>query len=78
MRNKHCNESVVYLQVRNEFYADTQGALLVYDASDRGSFDALERWLEEMRAHVGNPRDMENVVFVVCANKVKINRSSKI
>ena len=44
--------------------------MLVYDSSDRASFDAMEPWLNEMRNEMGNPKDMDNVVFVVCANKV--------
>ena len=60
-------------QVRNEFYKDTQGAMIVYDASDRASFDALDSWMAELKSDIGNPKDMENIVFVVCANKVNIN-----
>ena len=35
--------------VRMEFYKDAQGLLLVYDAGDRASFEALERWAGEAR-----------------------------
>ena len=56
--------------MRNEFYKDTQGAILVYDVSDRGSFDSLEHWLAEIRGEIGSPAEMDNVIFVVCANKV--------
>jgi len=35
--------------VRMEFYKDAQGLLLVYDAGDRASFEALERWVGEAR-----------------------------
>ena len=57
--------------MRNEFYKDTQGALLVYDVSDRQSFEALELWLNEMRQEIGNQVEVDNVVFAVCANKVR-------
>jgi len=57
-------------QVRNEFYKDTQGAMLVYDVSNRESFEALDTWLAEMKQDIGNPADMDNITFVVCANKV--------
>jgi GTPase SAR1 family protein len=43
--------------VRNEFYRDTQGALLVFDVGSRASFESLGRWLEEAAAH-GAPRGM--------------------
>jgi len=34
-------------QVRNEFYKDTQGCILVYDVTNRAGFEALEGWLKE-------------------------------
>ena len=55
-----------YFEVRNEFYKDTQCALLVYDVSDRSSFDGLENWLKEANKY-GMPRDLP---LAVCANKV--------
>ncbi len=58
-----------FLKVRNEFYKDTQGAILVYDVTRRDSFDALERWLEELKKEVGNPSEVDKIVFIVCANK---------
>lgn len=57
-------------QVRNEFYKDTQGVILVYDVGQKESFDALDTWLAEMKQELGPHGNMENVVFVVCANKV--------
>eukprot|EP00882_Tetradesmus_deserticola_P023489 GHRQ01025558.1.p1 GENE.GHRQ01025558.1~~GHRQ01025558.1.p1 ORF type:complete len:248 (+),score=55.45 GHRQ01025558.1:731-1474(+) len=46
-----------YLEVRNEFYKDTQGALLVYDATSRPSFEALGGWLQEAQ-RFGAPHNM--------------------
>ena len=60
-----------YFKVRNEFYKDTQGAMLVYDVGNRESFDALDSWLEEIKKDIGNPSDLEGVAFAVCANKVR-------
>jgi DnaJ family protein C protein 27 len=60
----------MFYEVRNEFYKDTQGVLLVYDVTRRSTFEALENWLTEMKAEIGNPTEMDNMVFVVCANKV--------
>ena len=56
--------------MRNEFYKDTQGALLVYDVSDRNSFESLDAWLLEMQNEIGNQTETDNVVVCVCANKV--------
>ena len=58
------------MQVRNEFYKDTQGVLLVFDVSSQKSFDSLQSWLNEMKKEIGDPAEMDKVVFVVCANKV--------
>jgi len=62
-------------QIRNEFYADTQGALLVYDVTNRSSFDALDSWLDEMKHDIGSSADFDNVIFIVCANKVSLSLS---
>lgn len=61
----------LYLQVRNEFYKDTQGAVVVFDVGDRQSFDALDSWMLEMQNEIGNQSEMDNVVVCVCANKVR-------
>lgn len=50
-----------YLEVRNEFYKDAQGAVLVYDTTNRASFEALGSWLDESKRY-GNS---EMIVFVV-------------
>lgn len=55
-----------FFEVRNEFYKDTQGALLVYDVSSRKSFQALDMWLKEAAKFSGNTA---GITFVVCGNK---------
>lgn len=60
----------VFYEVRNEFYKDTQGAMLVYDVGNRESFEALDSWLEEISKDIGSASDLQGVVFAVCANKV--------
>ncbi|XP_048154161.1 dnaJ homolog subfamily C member 27 isoform X2 [Corvus hawaiiensis] len=59
-----------FYEVRNEFYKDTQGVILVYDVGSKESFDSLDSWLAEMKQELGPHGSMENVVFVVCANKI--------
>lgn len=63
---------ILVLQVRNEFYKDSQGVILVYDVGLRESFDALDSWLTEMKQEMGSQANMESIIFVVCANKVSI------
>ncbi|XP_074656441.1 dnaJ homolog subfamily C member 27-like [Tubulanus polymorphus] len=62
----------IFYEVRNEFYKDTQGALLVFDVTDRRSFECLETWMNELKNDIGNPGDVDNIVFVVCANKIDL------
>jgi DnaJ homolog subfamily C member 27 len=40
-----------YEVIRQEFYKDAQGALLVYNPAERESFVALQRWLREAEAN---------------------------
>lgn len=63
---------VVFHEVRNEFYKDTQGAILVYDVNDRASFESLEGWINEMKHDLEamKSKSFENIVFIVCANKI--------
>ena len=47
---------------------------MVYDVSNRASFEALDDWLTEMKQEIGAPSEMEKVFFCVCANKVRKTR----
>lgn len=67
-----CASVFFYVKVRNEFYKDTQGVILVYDVGQKDSFDALDTWLAEMKQDLGPHGNMENIVFAVCANKVTV------
>jgi len=60
-----------YLEIRNEFYKDTQAALLVYDVTDRSSFDALEEWLDEAAKFGAR---IPPLPVSLCANKVDKRR----
>lgn len=53
-----------YLEVRNEFYGDTDGFLIVFDLSSRDSFNQLPRWIEEARKYGG-----DLTAAVLCGNK---------
>ena len=50
--------------MRNEFYKDTQGAVLVYDVCSRASFEALDSWLAE-----SSKFGAKDLFIAVCANK---------
>jgi DnaJ family protein C protein 27 len=60
-----------FFEIRNEFYKDAQGILLVYDASSRDSFGALDAWINEAKKFGAN---LSSIPVVLCANKVDKRR----
>jgi small GTP-binding protein len=58
-----------YFDIRNEFYQDTNGAFLVFDISDRTSFDNLKNWIKEFREFAS-----EEICLVVVGNKLDKER----
>jgi DnaJ family protein C protein 27 len=60
-----------FFEIRNEFYKDTQGVILVFDVASRESFEELDAWLSEAAKFGASPRD---VTFVLCGNKVDKKR----
>ncbi|XP_022109663.1 dnaJ homolog subfamily C member 27-B-like [Acanthaster planci] len=56
-----------YAEVRSELYGGTQACILVFDVTNRNSFESLEYWLKEAARHGGGA-----VHTVVVANKIDI------
>ncbi|CAF0820430.1 unnamed protein product [Brachionus calyciflorus] len=63
---------VFFHEVRNEFYKDTQGVILVFDVTDRSSFESLDDWINEIKQDLEANKhgSIDNIVFVLCANKI--------
>ncbi len=40
-----------YSEVRNEFYDNVDGVILMFDVTNKESFTALRSWLKEARKH---------------------------
>ncbi|KAL2919818.1 hypothetical protein HK105_200735 [Polyrhizophydium stewartii] len=57
----------IYFDIRNEFYKDTHGTMLVVDVSSRRSFESIERWMTELRSYANT-----NVVMFLVANKIDV------
>lgn len=55
-----------YKLIRQEFYEDSNGVIMVYDLDNRDSFSSLIHWEEEMRRF---GVDMSRVKVIVCGNK---------
>lgn len=62
----------VYFHVRNEFYQDTEGLLLVFDVTQKSTFEHIESWLEEMSSCTGKPKSelLMECAAVLVGNKV--------
>merc|ERR1711991_1248145 len=50
------------------YYRDANGAMLVYDITDRQSFDRVKQWVKELRKMKGD------CVLVICGNKIDLER----
>lgn len=55
------------------YYRDAHGAVLVYDITDKDSFDKVKVWLKELHQVVG-----EGINIVVCGNKSDLERERKV
>ena len=55
-----------YSEVRNEFYSNVDGVLLVFDVTSRQSFESLVSWLNELRKY---GISTENTTLVLVGNK---------
>lgn len=66
----------LFYEVRNEFYRDVQGILLVYDVTNRRSFDGLADWLGEMKKELNLHQGQKSpIVIIVVGNKNDLKRS---
>lgn len=55
-----------YNEIRRELYHQTQVCILVYDVTNRSSFQCLDRWLQEVASCGGT----QNAIIAVVANKI--------
>lgn len=51
------------------YYRDADAALLVYDVTDKESFNKVRKWVKELRKIVGN-----DIIIVVAGNKVDLEK----
>jgi len=63
----------IFKEVRNEFYREAHGLLLVFDVSRRESFDVLGDWVKEVRVELSKEgRGLEHTVCFLASNKCDI------
>ena len=57
----------------SNYYRQAQGALVVYDITDRASFQKVVSWINELKAQAD-----KNIVIVVAGNKCDMERERQI
>jgi len=55
------------------YYRDANGALLVYDITDRDSFTKVRHWVKELRKIVG-----KDIVLVIAGNKADMEKNRQV
>jgi Ras-related protein Rab-4B len=61
-----------FRSVTHSYYRGALGALVVYDVTNRSSFDNLRSWLTDVRALAG-----PHVTVVLCGNKIDLAESGR-
>lgn len=56
------------------YYRDAKGAVLVYDITDRPSFDRVKKWTKELRKMVG---DSTKICLAIVGNKLDLERQGR-
>jgi Ras-related protein Rab-21 len=51
------------------YYRDAKGAILVYDVTDRPSFERVRKWTKELRKMVG---DVDKICISIVGNKIDL------
>lgn len=58
-----------YKAITAAYYRGSKGALVVYDITNKDSFDNVDKWITEVQALGG-----KNISLVVCGNKSDLER----
>ena len=62
-----------FVEVRNEFYKESQALLIMFDITRKSTFDALDMWLREASKNGG-----ENLPVLVIGNKLDLSDKRKV
>ncbi|CAF0893728.1 unnamed protein product [Adineta steineri] len=66
----------LFYEVRNEFYRDVQGILLVFDLNNRRSFESLDNWICEMKKELNlNSTQKSSPIVFIIGNKNDLKRA---
>lgn len=57
------------------YYRNAHGAILVYDITDRSSFERVQKWVKELRKMVG---DRNRICLIIVGNKSDLSRQRSV
>lgn len=55
------------------YYRDADGAIIVYDTTDRRSFEAVQEWIQELK-----DKAPSNLDIAIVGNKIDLNGQEKV
>ncbi|KAH7821568.1 RJL, Ras superfamily GTPase [Monocercomonoides exilis] len=58
-----------YLEIRNEFYRDSEGAILVFDVNSRPTFLNIQKWIEESEKYGAH-----DMIITLIGNKIDLKK----
>lgn len=62
-----------YKSITNAYYKGAKGALVVYDITNRDTFDSVDKWIPELRTN-GD----ENITILLIGNKCDLEEDRKV
>jgi len=61
-----------FRSITRQYYRGTMGAILVYDITNKASFDKLQAWIQDVKDYANNP----NLQMLLVGNKVRMSLPS--
>ena len=62
--------------ITQSYYKGSQGALLIYDISDRSTFDSVEMWVNSLNETLNNDTNSKCVIILIGNKSDKINNDN--
>ncbi len=61
-----------FRSITKGYYKDSQGLLLIYDITNKDTFDNLDKWIRGIRENLGNEKEKNKYIIVLLGNKLDL------
>ena len=61
-----------FRSITKGYYKDSQGLLLIYDITNKETFDNLDKWIRGIRENLGNEKEKNKYIIVLLGNKLDL------